>query len=153
MDIKSQYDINIYNLYKDLVNSNKPFLDNYDLSKIFEYFSCIKLTDEYKTPFYEYADIHPEFKELHQMSKNDTGIDCCNLIDTIVQCKLRKSTLSWKDCSTFFASQNRFNEELNETVVCWKKLMITRNDECTLSRHLQEKYRLFLMDVIVMLYQ
>jgi hypothetical protein len=67
------------------------------------------------------------------MTKNDTGIDCCNLIDTIIQCKLRKDTLTWRECSTFFGSQNIYNEELNETIIRWKKLMITRNIDCKLA--------------------
>jgi hypothetical protein len=69
--------------------------DNFDLAKIFEYYSCIKLSQEYNQIFYEYSDIISEFKELHNMSKNDTYIDACidacNLVDTIVQCKLRKN--------------------------------------------------------------
>ena len=144
MDMKDKYNIYIYNKYKDLLNAKKSTeLDNNDLCKIFEYYSCIKLTEEYKTFFYEYADIDPEFKEENQMTKNDTGIDCSNLIDTIVQCKLRKDTLTWKECATFFGSQNIFNEELNETIVRWKKLIITRNNECKLAQNLQEKHRLF----------
>jgi superfamily II DNA or RNA helicase len=144
MDMKDKYNIYIYNKYKDLLNAKKSTeLDNNDLCKIFEYYSCIKLTEEYKTFFYEYADIDPEFKEENQMTKNDTGIDCSNLIDTIVQCKLRKDTLTWKECATFFGSQNIFNEELNETIVRWKKLIITRNNECKLAPNLQEKHRLF----------
>jgi len=144
MDMKDKYNLYIYNKYKDLLNAKKSTeLDNNDLCKIFEYYSCIKLTEEYKTFFYEYADIDPEFKEENQMTKNDTGIDCSNLIDTIVQCKLRKDTLTWKECATFFGSQNIFNEELNETIVRWKKLIITRNNECKLAQNLQEKHRLF----------
>ncbi len=80
--------IKIYNRYLNLKNSDKIEYDNYDLAKIFEYFTCIKLSEEFKTIFYEYNDIEPEFKELNKMSKSDTGIDCSNLIDTIVQCKL-----------------------------------------------------------------
>ena len=71
------------------------------------------------------------------MTRNDTGIDCCNLIDTIVQAKLRKYNLTWKECSTFFGSQNIYNEELNETIVRWKKLMITRNADCKLAANLK----------------
>ena len=144
MSIIEIYKNHIYNRFKDLLRAKKiEELDNNDLCKIFEYFSCIKLTEEYKTAFYEYADIDPEFKEDNQMTRNDTGIDCSNLIDTIVQCKLRKDTLTWKECSTFFASQNLYNEELNETIVRWKKLIITRNSECKLAMNLQEKKRLF----------
>jgi len=144
MSIIEIYKNHIYNRFKDLLRAKKiEDLDNNDLCKIFEYFSCIKLTEEYKTAFYEYADIDPEFKELNQMSRNDTGIDCSNLIDTIVQCKLRKDTLTWKECSTFFASQNVYNEELNKTIVRWDNLIITRNSECKLAMNLQEKKRLF----------
>ena len=144
MTIIEIYKNHIYNRFKDLLRAKKiEELDNNDLCKIFEYFSCIKLTEEYKTAFYEYADIDPEFKELNQMTRNDTGIDCSNVIDTIVQCKLRKDTLTWKECSTFFASQNLYNEELNETIVRWKKLIIARNSECKLAMNLQEKKRLF----------
>ena len=144
MTIIEIYKNHIYNRFKDLLRAKKiEDLDNNDLCKIFEYFSCIKLTEEYKTAFYEYADIDPEFKELNQMTRNDTGIDCSNVIDTIVQCKLRKDTLTWKECSTFFASQNLYNEELNETIVRWKKLIIARNSECKLAMNLQEKRRLF----------
>ena len=145
MDMKDKYNLYIYNRYKDLLNAKKSTeLDNNDLCKIFEYYSCIKLTEEYKTPFYEYADIDPEFKEENQMTKNDTGIDCSNLIDTIVQCKLRKDTLTWKECATFFGSQNIFNKELKETTVNWKKLIITRNNECKLAPNLQERLGLFI---------
>ena len=144
MTIIEIYKNHIYNRFKDLLRTKKiEDLDNNDLCKIFEYFSCIKLTEEYKTAFNEYSDINPEFKELNQMTRNDTGIDCSNLIDTIVQCKLRKDTLTWKECSTFFASQNLYNEELNETIVRWKKLIIARNSECKLAMNLQEKKRLF----------
>jgi hypothetical protein len=51
--------------------------------------------------FIHYDDIAPDFKEQNQLTRNDTGIDCCNLVDTIVQAKLRDKTLSWKECATF----------------------------------------------------
>ena len=93
----------IYERYKSLKESKKEF-DNYDLSKIFEYYTALKLTKLYEKQFYEYNDIDPNFKELHNMSKNDTGIDLCDLENSIVQCKLRKNNLSWTECSTFFSS-------------------------------------------------
>jgi hypothetical protein len=96
------YKITIINWNK-IKRSNKIEFDNNDLWKIFEYYSCIKLSEEYKKPFYEYDDIEPTFKELNKMSRNDTGIDCSDLDNTIVQCKLRKNTLTWKECSTFLA--------------------------------------------------
>ena len=112
--------------------------------KIFEYYSCIKLSEEYKKPFYEYDDIDPTFKELNKMSRNDTGIDCSDLLNTIVQCKLRKNTLTWKECSTFFGSQVIFSSELKKPIVRWDNLIITRNNDCELSENLLERKELFI---------
>jgi superfamily II DNA or RNA helicase len=145
MKIHKLYKINIYERYKELKNAGKTndTLDNYDLSKIFEWYSCIYLYQQCKKLFYEYSDIDPTFKEINNMTKNDTGIDCCDLIDTIVQCKLRKDTLDWKECGTFFGSQNIYSEELNKIIVRWNNLIITRNEECKLSKNLLEKSKLF----------
>jgi len=144
LSITQIYQTNIYNRYLNLKNSNKMEYDNYDLAKIFEYYSCIKLSEEFNTIFYEYNDIDPEFKELNKMSRQDTGIDCSNLIDTIVQCKLRQNKLTWKECATFFASQNLFDKILNKTTVRWQNLIVTRNQDCSLSKNLLEKNELFI---------
>lgn len=140
------YKINIYERYRDLKNSGIKIedLDNKNLWKIFEYFTCIKLFEEYKQPFYEYDDIEPSFKEKNKMSRNDTGIDACNLIDTIVQCKLRSKTLGWKECSTFFGSQTIFSEEEQKKIIKWKNLIISRNSECKISTNLEERKELFI---------
>ena len=144
MAINNLYLIYIYERYTDLKNSNKQDLNNNDLCKIFEYYSCLKLSQEYGKPFYEYNDIDPTFKEINKMSRNDTGIDCSDLEDTIVQCKLRKNKLSWKECATFFGSQNIFNNELNKSIIRWNKLIITRNNDSTLSKNLLERKELFI---------
>jgi superfamily II DNA or RNA helicase len=144
MDYNNNYIINIFERYNDLLKSKKESFDNNDLCKIFEYYSCIKLTEEYKKQFYEYNDIDPTFKELNKMTRNDTGIDACNLIDTIVQCKLRKNTLNWKECSTFFGSQVIFSSELKKPIVRWDNLIITRNNDSTLSDNLLERKELFI---------
>lgn len=127
------YYIEIYERFRDLKNSGKTHFDNMDLWRIFEYLSCIELSNEFQNPFYVYEDIPLDFKELHNLSYKDTGIDCCNLIDTIVQCKLRSKNLGFLDCSTFFASQNLYCEETDCTIVKWKKMIITRNAEIGLS--------------------
>jgi len=137
------YNIYIYERYKSLKESRKA-IDNYDLAKIFEYFTCIKLTEEYGKQFYEYDDILPEFKEENNMSRSDTGIDCCDIIDTIVQCKLRKEFLNWKDCSTFFGSQNIFCPIQQKAIVRWPNLIISRNSECKLSDNLLVRTSLFI---------
>jgi superfamily II DNA or RNA helicase len=134
--LRRTYDINIYEIYKNLKKSGKTEFDNNDLCKIFEYFSCIKLTDEYKRVYYQYDDIDLDYKEEHNLSRRDTGIDACDLDKTIVQCKLRKSVLNWKECSTFFASQNIHDEQSGGTIIKWPNLIITRNAECTLSENL-----------------
>jgi superfamily II DNA or RNA helicase len=137
------YDFYIYKRFLLLKNSQKTIFDNNDLHKIFEYFTCIKLTQELKTQFYEYNDISPEFKEKNNMTCYDSGIDCCNLIDTIVQCKLRKNYLNWKECSTFFGSQNIFDKKLNEIIIKWKHLIIARNKDCNLSSNLIMRKNMF----------
>jgi superfamily II DNA or RNA helicase len=142
-DLINLYKIYIYERVQDLLNSGKQIDDfdyKSDLHKIFEYFSCIKLTQEYQTPFYEYTDIPIEYKELNCMSKNDTGIDACNLIDTIVQCKLRTHSLTWKECSTFFGS-NIYADENGKLKIRWDNLIITRNQESKLSDNLNDKLR------------
>ena len=94
MNIIDKYKIDIYERFNTLIKTNKEEYDNYDLCKIFEYYSCIKLSEEYDKPFYEYNDIDLNFKELNKMSRNDTGIDCCDMNNTIVQCKMRCKTLT-----------------------------------------------------------
>ena len=148
MDYKTinRYKRLMRNLYQNLLNAKiKPEnMTNNNLAKIFEYYSCIKLSEEFNQQFYEYNDLDPNFKEDNNMTRIDSGIDACNLTDTIVQCKLRDNNLTWKECSTFFASQNCYSEELQENIIRWKKLIITRNDDSTLSTNLKEKKKLFI---------
>ena len=134
---------NIYERYKDLKNSNKTEFDNNNLWKIFEYYSCIQLTKEYKKQFYEYNDIDPNFKEVNKMSHKDTSIDCCDLENTIVQCKLIKKSLTYLECTTFFTNSNIFSKELNESIIKWNNLIITRN-KCLLSKELMNHSNLFI---------
>jgi len=126
------YKIQIKDRYNDLKESGVE-INNYNLAKIFEEYSAIKLSEEYNQTFLLYNDIPLDFKEKNNMSKNDTGIDLSNMEDSIVQCKLRKDNLNWKECSTFFGSQNAFDNELKKAYVRWNKLIITRNSNCKLS--------------------
>ncbi len=145
-NILELYESYIYDRSKDLVNSGKEYNDwnNFDLAKIFEYYTCIQLSKEYNDVFYEYNDIEPGFKEVNQMSRNDTGIDCCNLKDTIVQCKLRKDTLNLHECATFLGSQNYFNEETLMTDIRWRNLIIARNSCCKMTDNLLSRRRIFI---------
>ncbi len=134
INIIEKYKHDIYHRYSDLKISGKTIEDmtNNDLCKIFEYYTCIKLSEEHDRPFFEYNDISPDFKEENSMSHNDTGIDFCDMVSTIGQCKLRKDALTWRECATFFASQVKKDESI------WK-LILARNSECKLSRNLLEK--------------
>ena len=67
----NNYLIKIFERYCDLKKSNKKELDNYDLSKIFEYFSCIKLSEELLRPFYEYDVRKPRFPTRTFLFKNN----------------------------------------------------------------------------------
>jgi len=145
MDITTQYQIYIYERYKDLIASGKTVetMTNDDLWKIFEYFTCIKLAEELKTPIYEYNDIPPEFKEANNMTKMDTGIDCCDLNETIVQCKLRAHYVNLRDCATFLAKQVIFCEKTQRKIIRWPNLILARSKEAKLSDNLQHEAKLF----------
>jgi hypothetical protein len=135
------YKYDIYCRANDLIKSGKNIQNwnNNDLWKIFEYYTAIELTNEYKTPFYCYEDIDPTFKEDNNMSKNDTGIDLSNLTDSIVQCKMRKNTLTFTECSTFLASQNSLCNQTNTLIIRWKNMLLARNSNMSLSDELKRR--------------
>ena len=139
-DLLNSYNYRIKSEYDLLKNSNTDeeiINNNLLISKIFEYYSAVKLMKEKNSNFYVYQDIPSDFKEKNNMSSNDIGIDLCNLKDTVVQCKLRKNALTWTDCATFFSLQNRFNPELNKTVIQWDNMIICRNTDSVLSNNLK----------------
>src|SRR5579862_483652 len=142
MDSIIRYKTLIYERFFDLKNSLVEQPDNYQLAKIFEYYCCVKLFEETGQNFLEYNDISPDFKEQNHMSKNDTGIDLSNMIDTIVQCKLRKNNLTWQEISTFFGSNICLDE--NGLNIKWKKMIIARNTDSQLSANLRDKQKLFI---------
>ena len=53
MTIIDVYNIYIYEIYNNLIKSKKE-INNYDIAKIFEYYSCIELSKRYNQLFYEY---------------------------------------------------------------------------------------------------
>ncbi len=55
MDIIALYHKYIYDRYHSLLKSGKEDFNNNDLSKIFEYYSAIKLSEQYGQLFYEYT--------------------------------------------------------------------------------------------------
>jgi superfamily II DNA/RNA helicase len=143
-ELKRLYNNNIYEIYNNLKKSGKTEYTNNDLWKLFEYYSCIKLMDEYNKAYYHCDDIDPKFKEENNMTQNDTGIDLCDLDNTIVQCKMRKTILNWQDCATFFGSQNIYDKSLNKIIIRWSNLIIARNSESKLSTNLLYRNDLFI---------
>jgi superfamily II DNA or RNA helicase len=153
MNTRKLYNKYIYDIYSTLKQANKIEYDNTlerltcsnnDLCKIFEYYTCIKLSEnatDSNHPFCMYDYIDPDFKENHDMSRTDTGVDCSNLVDTIVQCKLRSKNITWRDCSTFFGSN--IASENSELKIKWPKMILARNSDSTLSRALSQKADLF----------
>ena len=143
LKMNKYYIQHIYKRIIDLKNAGKSAetYDNYDLSKIFEYYACIELEKLYNTAFYCYEDIDPDFKEKRGMSYNDTGIDLSDLKETIVQCKLRKESTTYTDCATFLASQNTYNIEKDEPEIQWKKMILCRNSDIRVSRELTNKIK------------
>ena len=85
------YKNNIYERYKNLKNSNKIEFDNNDLWKIFEYYSCIKLTEEYRKQFYEYNDmIYYITSDFSYYTASDFSYYICICFFIIINCKCKK---------------------------------------------------------------
>jgi len=112
--------------------------NNKKLSTCFETYSCIKLIQKYNKLFLVYGDIPSDFKEENQMTQTDTGIDICDMKDTIVQSKMysKNTSLRWEKLSTFFGSQNISNQD-GETIIRWHKMIITRLDESHFSSNMK----------------
>ena len=120
--------------------SYKEFDYKNDLHKIFEYYVCLQLSNDTQT-FLEYSDLPPDFKEANRMSRNDTGIDCCDMEDSVIQCKLRTNSLCLKECATFFASQIISQAQPDgkmKSIVRWQNMIVARNEHCKLSSNLDE---------------
>jgi superfamily II DNA or RNA helicase len=140
--ITEKYKSIISQRYNDLLISGKKpeDFDNYDLSKIFEYYTCIQLAGEYSTPFYEYNDINKDYKEKYGLTKADSGVDASNMKDIAVQCKLRSKTLCWGEFSTFLGSNQYVNEDKKLSFI-WDKQILARNDDCDLSTNMKLKLK------------
>ena len=141
-NIINLYNYRIYHLYNNLITNNIE-LNNYNLSKIFEYYSCIQLTHQLNKPFYLYDDVEPEYKNQNNMSIIDTGIDAMDKINSIVQCKLRQKTLTFREISTFLSNITTYDDEQKRIVVKWENLYLTYNDGINLSPNLFHYEKLF----------
>jgi hypothetical protein len=131
-DLIANYNIKIYEKVKDLLNLGKN-IDDFDFKKdllqIFKWFTCIKLSEEYNTPFYEYNNIPIDYRKKYCINKYSC-IDACNLIDTVVKCSL-KDLLKVNDCSTMYVSSLCRNESGNLEWK-WNNFIIARNKKSKL---------------------
>jgi hypothetical protein len=115
--------------------SLKAFLKDFRAcARAFELHTAIRLTRDTGRQFLLYADVAPETKQRLGMSTVDTGIDLCDGVDTIVQCKLRTGTVSLRDCATFFASMTTYAD--GAYVIAWPNALLARNACSRLSSHL-----------------
>ena len=108
----------------------------YELATPFEYYSAIMLSDKYYKKFYHYNDLDIIYKEDNNLSKNYTGIDLCDKINTLVQVKLINYTLNWRELSTFIASQNQYDPITRLPYIKWLNLILTRNSCSKLANNL-----------------
>jgi superfamily II DNA or RNA helicase len=128
--------------YQEIIYENIKNYDDiskcnfYELATPFEYYSAIMLSDKYSKNFYHYNDLDIIYKEDNNLSKNDTGIDLCDKINTLVQVKLRKNTLNWSELSTFIASQNQYDPITRLPYIKWINLILTRNSCSKLANNL-----------------
>ena len=110
-------------IYDKYVEEKEKEINNYDLAKIFEYYSCIQLSKKYNQNYYEYNDIDPSFKENNKMSRTDTGIDACNLIDTIIYLIKNKDFTEAEKITTEILESPTASDEIKNRVNNLKSLI------------------------------
>ncbi len=104
--------------------------------QIFKWFTCIKLSEEYNTPFYEYNNIPLDYKKKYRINKYSC-IDACNLIDTVVQCSLKDFlTVEYYD---LMLARSIFNNESGNRVPQWNNFIISRNQKSKLFHCINKK--------------
>jgi hypothetical protein len=112
------------------------FVDYHACSKAFEMFVADRLSDRSTSAFLLWEDLDAATKEARGLTKADAGVDVTDGATTLVQCKLRSRYLTWRECSTFFASAVSFTNGAYS--VPWQSLLLARNACSTLSRTLAE---------------
>jgi hypothetical protein len=108
--------------------------DYYAIARMFEMYVADRLSLQRGVPFVLWEHLPRATKDARGMSHGDTGIDVTDGQLCAVQCKLRHGSLTWRECSTFFASALALRED--PTVLQWSDLILARNACSTLSRDL-----------------
>jgi hypothetical protein len=101
--------------------------------KLFEMLVAERLTREHGRAFHLWEDVALDVKDARGLPHPDTGIDVTDSETTIVQCKLRSTTLTWTDCATFLACA--VAHDGTGLLVPWTRLLVARNACSRLSRH------------------
>ena len=125
-------------LSNKLLDFNIDSSNNEQLAKLFELYSCLILSELHDKKYLHYEDISGDFKEENGLTQNDSGIDFCDLQDTIGQCKLysKTSTITYKSLATFLAGQI-----INRGIVRWPIPMLVRLIESKVSNTLRDYIR------------
>lgn len=112
-------------------------LNNYQLYKIFEYYSCIVLSKRDNKLYFVYSDVSPSFKEHNNLPSADNGIDFSDMIDTIGQCKYygNNSTITYRSLSTFGCWKTAGD------TIKWKNLILVRTKDSRLHSIITKHFR------------
>jgi DNA repair protein RadD len=94
-------------------------------SKVFEMFVAERMAIERGVPFWLWEDVPHEMKVARGLARRDLGIDVTDGVTTIVQCKLRKRTVTWGECATFFGCAVAYTD--GAYAVMWRDLVLARN--------------------------
>lgn len=129
-------DLIIKNL--DGIDLNRYENDNKILSKVYEFYWSILLTEEKQEEWYPYQFLSPDDKEKLKLPTNEFGIDLCNKKDSIAQVKLysKDNHIGLDDISTFLIWKLKG----------WKNLYLCKNKESSFT----EKVKSFAMDEIIL---
>jgi hypothetical protein len=94
-------------------------------SKLFEMFVAERMASERGVPFWLWEDVPHEIKAARGLTRRDLGIDVTDGATTIVQCKLRTRTVTWRECATFFGCAVAYTD--GAYAVMWRDLVLARN--------------------------
>ena len=103
--------------------------------KLFEMVTAGMLSRKHGRAFYLWEDVALEVKDAHGLPHPDVGIDITDTTTTIVQCKLRTSTLTWTDVGTFLGCALGRGQTDGALCAAWSEIVVARNACSRLSAH------------------
>ena len=111
------------------IDLNRYENDNKILSKVYEFYWSILLSEEKQEEWYPYHWLSPDDKEKLKLPTNEFGIDLCNKKDSIAQVKLysKDNHIRLDDISTFLIWKLKG----------WKNLYLCKNKESVFSENVK----------------